>query len=62
MRGKIIEGFKDSIFPSNYNEVWEEQTRYKREEKEKLNNIKYKNGLIDYKRLNGLINAKERDK
>ena len=62
MRGKIIEGFKDSIFPSNYNEVWEEQTRYKTEEKEKLNNIKYKNGLIDYKRLNGLINAKERDK
>ena len=35
--------------------------RFEREEEERLNNIKDKNGLIDYKRLNRLINAKEKD-
>ena len=32
-REKIIEGFKDGIFPFNYAEALEEQMRYKREEK-----------------------------
>ena len=32
-REKIIEGFKDGIFPFNYDEALEEQMRYKREEK-----------------------------
>ena len=35
--------------------------RFEREEEERLNNIKDKNSLIDYKRLNRLINAKEKD-
>ena len=35
--------------------------RFERQEEERLNNIKDKNGLIDYKRLNILINAKEKD-
>ena len=32
-REKIIEGFKDGIFPFNYAEALEEQMRYKKEEK-----------------------------
>ena len=35
--------------------------RYEREEKDKLNNIKNKNDIIDYERFNRLIDAKERD-
>ena len=31
------------------------------EEKEELNNIKNKNGLIDYRKLNRLIDARTRD-
>ena len=55
-REKIIEGFKNGIFPINYDDEEEEQTRYKEEE----NKIRNKNGLIDYKRLKGLIDLKNR--
>ena len=60
-RKKITEGFKNRIFPFNYDEAYEERMRFEREEEERLNNIRDKNGLIDYKRLNRLINAKEKD-
>ena len=60
-RKKITEGFKSRIFPFNYDEAYEERMRFERQEEERLNNIKDKNGLIDYKRLNRLINAKEKD-
>ena len=56
-REKIIEGFKNGIFPLNYDDVIEEQARYKEEEK----NIRNKNGLIDYKKLERLIDFKKRD-
>ena len=36
--------------------------RFEREDEERLNNIKNKNGLIDYKRINRLIDARTRDK
>ena len=35
--------------------------RFEREEEEKLNNIKNKNGLIDYRKLKWLIDARTRD-
>ena len=54
-REKIIEGFKNGIFPLNYNEE-EGQTRYEEEE----NNIRNKNGLIDYKGLERLIDLKNK--
>ena len=47
--------FKNRIFPFNYDEAWEEQMRFEREEKERLNNMKNKNGLIDYKILHNYI-------
>ena len=56
----MLKGFKNGIFPFDYDEAWEEEMRYEKEE-EKLN-IKNKNGLIDYRRLNRLIAAKERHK
>ena len=57
-REKIIERFKNGIFPINYDdEKEEEQTRYEEEE----NKIRNQNGLIDYKRLKGLIDLKNRD-
>ena len=56
-REKNIKGFKDEIFPFDYDEVFEEQVKYKEEEK----NIRDKNGLIDYRRLNRLFDAKIRD-
>ena len=59
-REKIIEGFKNRIFPFDYDEAWEEQMRYEKEEEE-LNNIKNKNGLIDYRQLNRLTDVKKRD-
>ena len=56
-REKIIEGFKNGIFPINYDdEEEEEQTRYEEEE----NEIRNQNGLIDYKRLERLIDLKNR--
>ena len=54
-REKIIEGFKNGIFPLNYDKE-EEQTRYEEEE----SNIRNENGLIDYKKLERLINIKNR--
>ena len=54
-RKKIIEGFKNGIFPLNYDKE-EEQTRYEEEE----SNIRNENGLIDYKKLERLINIKNR--
>ena len=48
------------MFPFNHNKEYEEQMRFEREE-ERLNNIKNRNGLIDYRKLNRLIDAKTRD-
>ena len=42
-REKNIKGFKDGIFPFDYDEAFEEQVKYEEEEK----NIREKNGLID---------------
>ena len=55
-REKIIEGIKNGIFPINYDDEEEEQTRYEEEE----NEIRNQNGLIDYKRLERLIDLKNR--
>ena len=49
-REKTTEGFKSGIFPLNYDEEEEQELRDKEEE----NNIRDENGLIDYKRLEGL--------
>ena len=35
--------------------------RFEKEEEEMLNKIKNKNGLIDYRKLNRLIDARARD-
>ena len=59
-REKIIEGFKDKIFPYNIDEEWEEDVRYENEEEE-VNNIRNENSPVDYKKLNRLTDAKERD-
>ena len=56
-REEIIEGFKNGIFPLNYDEREEQESR----DKEEQNKIRNENGLIDYKRLNRLINLKKRD-
>ena len=56
MREKIIEGFKNGIFLLIYDE--EEQEL---KDKEDNNNIRDKNGLIEYERLERLINLKNRD-
>ena len=64
-RQKIIEGFKDEIFPFNYDEVYDERMWFEREEKkekeEEINNIRNKNGLIDYEKLMRKIGFKERN-
>ena len=52
---KNIEGFKNGIFPLNYDERKEQESRDKEEE----NKITNENGLIDYKKLERLI--KNRD-
>ena len=52
-REKIIEGFKNGIFPLSYDKE-EEQTRYEEE-----SNFRNENGLIDYKKLERLINLKK---
>ena len=59
-REKIIEGFKNGIFPFNYDEVYEEWMRYENEEEE-INNIRHKTCLIDYEKLMGKIGFKESD-
>ena len=57
-REKVIEGFKNGIFPLNFDEREEQQES---RDKEEENKIKNENGLIDYKKLNRLINLKSRD-
>ena len=52
---KITEGFKDGIILLNYDDVVEEQARYKEEEK----NIRNENGLIDYKKFERLSDLKK---
>ena len=59
-REKIIEGFKDKIFPYNIDEEWEEDVRYENEVEE-VNNVRNENGPIDSKKINRLTDAKERD-
>ena len=59
-REKTIEGFKTKIFRINMNEeerFWNEEDKIKKEEE--INRIRNRNGLIDYKRLATLIDAKE---
>ena len=51
-RENMTEGFKNKIFPLNYDEE-EQRSRYKEEENNYV--------IIDYKKLNRLINLKERD-
>ena len=60
-REKITEGFKNKIIPFNYDKAYEEQMRFEREKEEGLNNIKNENGLIDYRKLSRLIDARTRD-
>ena len=60
-REKITEGFKNGIFPFNYDKVYEERMRSEREEEEEINNFRNKNGLIDYEKLMGKIILKKRD-
>ena len=56
-REKIIEGFKNEIFPLNYDEEEEKESTNKKEE----NDIRNENGLIDYEKLKGLIHLKNID-
>ena len=59
-REKIIEGFKDKIFPYNIDEEWEKDVTYENEVEE-VNNVRNENGPIDSKKINRLTDAKERD-
>ena len=54
MREKIIEGFRDGIFLLNYDDNDDEFEASKQEEKWQ-NNIRNKNGVIDYDKLMKLI-------
>ena len=56
-REKVIDGFKNGIFPLSYDQREGQEFRNKEEE----NKMRNKNGLIDYKKLNRLINPKNRD-
>ena len=58
-REKIIKGFKDGIFPLNYDGAFEEEASFEEEEEEK--NIRNENGLIDYQKFVRIIDLKERD-
>ena len=51
MREKIIEGFKNGIFPLNHDDEFEEENRYQ----EEIKNIRNENGLIDYNKVMNLI-------
>ena len=51
MREKIIEGFKNEIFPLNHDDEFEEENRYQ----EEIKNIRNENGLIDYNKVMNLI-------
>ena len=55
-REKIIEGFKNEIFPIHY----DEEERFRNEIEKEQKNIRDKNGLIDYNRLAGLIDIEKR--
>ena len=54
---KIIEGFKNGIFPLDYDDREEQESRDKEEE----NKVRNGNGLTNYKKLERLINIKERN-
>ena len=54
-REKTIEGFKDGIFPFHCDD---EDSRFKDNDE---SNIRDRNGLIDYQKLNKLIDLEERD-
>ena len=54
---KIIEGFKNGIFPLDYDGREEQESRDKEEE----NKVRNGNGLINYKKLERLINIKGRN-
>ena len=54
-REKIIEGFKDRIFPLNHDDDFEEEERYK----EEIKNVRNENGLIDYNKFLNLIYSKK---
>ena len=56
-REEIIEGFKNGIFSLSYDEREEQESRDKEEE----NKVRNGNGLINYKKLERLINIKERN-
>ena len=56
-REKIIEGFKNGIFPLNYDDEFEEEERHEKE----IKNIRNENGLVDYKKFLRLIYLTERD-
>ena len=64
-REKITEGFKNRIFSFNYDEAYEEQMKFEREEEkeeeEEISNIKNRNDLIDCKTLMKKIGLKERN-
>ena len=53
-RKKIIEGFKNKIFPIYHDN---EDNRFEENDE---NDIRDNNGLIDYEKLNRLINLKEK--
>ena len=56
-REKIIEGFKDRIFPLNHDDEFKEEDRYE----EEIKTIRNENGLIVYIKFMNLIYYKERD-
>ena len=62
-REKIIEGFKNKIFPFNYDEAFEErlQRKKKHRKEEEERSIRNENGLVDYEEFDRLIDIKKRD-
>ena len=62
-REKIIEGFKNKIFPFNYDEAFEErlQRKKKHRKEEEERSIRNENGLVDYEEIDRLIDIKKRD-
>ena len=64
-REKIAEGFKNRIFPFDYDEAYEEWMKFEKEEEKKeeqeISNIKNRNDLIDYKTLMRKIGFKKRN-
>ena len=62
-REKIIEGFKNKIFPFNYDEAFEErlQRKKKHRKEEEERSIRNENGHVDYEEFDRLIDIKKRD-